>query len=141
MLTTEERVISRFVEAGFSSRVSVNTLDEALSVLALHHSVLVSKAEIDDFCEGLQNLQVLESIRNCKDQFKQLFVADENDKLTADRFLEMFTTKHFSEESTTNLSKERQTFMFFRRFLDDSEGRHVFSIVCQCETINAGVIF
>jgi hypothetical protein len=83
MLTTEERVISRFVEAGFSSRVSVNTLDEALSVLALHHSVLVSKAEIDDFCEGLQNLQVLESIRNCKDQFKQLFVADENDKLTA----------------------------------------------------------
>jgi hypothetical protein len=55
MLTTEERVISRFVEAGFSSRVSVNTLDEALSVLALHHSVLVSKAEIDDFCEGLQN--------------------------------------------------------------------------------------
>ena len=39
-LAREDRVISCFVEAGFSSRISADTIPEALSLLSLHHCIL-----------------------------------------------------------------------------------------------------
>ena len=39
-----------------------------------------------------------------------------------DLLLDMFVRKHFSDEGTSSLIKERAAFMFFRGFLDDCEG-------------------
>ena len=46
-LTEQDRVISMFVEAGYSTFVSINTREDALSSLALYHCVLLVKAELD----------------------------------------------------------------------------------------------
>ena len=64
-------IISRFVDAGFTSGLTVNSMNEALSTLAVHHCVLSIKAEIDQFCSGLEPLGVLDAVR--KKQFKPFF--------------------------------------------------------------------
>ena len=56
-LAREDRVISCFVEAGFSSRISADTIPEALSLLSLHHCILAVKAEIHQFCTERQPCQ------------------------------------------------------------------------------------
>lgn len=76
-------MIGSFVEAGYCSVVSESTRDEALSAFALHDCVLSVKAELDQFCEGLQALGVLEVIRKQKELFTVLFIADDKNILTA----------------------------------------------------------
>ena len=66
-------IISRFVDAGFTSGLTVNSMNEALSTLAFHHCVLSIKAEIDQFCSGLEPLGVLDAVRKYKEQFKPFF--------------------------------------------------------------------
>ena len=76
-------IISRFVDAGFTSGLIVNSMNEALSTLAFHHCVPSIKAEIDQFCCGLQTLGVLDAVRKYKEQFKPFFLVDGDRKLTA----------------------------------------------------------
>ena len=68
----------------------------ALSTLTLHHCVLATKAELDQFCDGLQTLGVLKCIRENPDTFKEFFVADENQKLTSGWFLSITEQINFS---------------------------------------------
>ena len=57
-LTEQDRLTRLFVEAAYSTLVSINTREESLSSFALHHCVLLVKTEIDQFCQGLQTLGV-----------------------------------------------------------------------------------
>ena len=82
-LAREDRVISCFVEAGFSSRISADTIPEAISVLSLHHCILAVKAEIGQFCVGLSTLNVLEAVRSQPESFRQLFTSDDCNEVTA----------------------------------------------------------
>lgn len=49
-------------------------------------------------------------------------------RVCLDLILDMFQRKHFSEEGTTQFTKEKATFMFFRHFLDDCEGHYMLGL-------------
>ena len=58
-------------------------MDDALAALALHHCILSIKAELDQLCEGLKCMGVLEVIRQNTDIFLPYFLASGNTTLTA----------------------------------------------------------
>lgn len=59
----------------------------ALSALTVHHCVLATKAEVDQFCDGLQTLGVLQCIRENPELFREFFVANKDQRLTSGWFL------------------------------------------------------
>ena len=51
--------------------------------ITLHHGLLKSKAEIDQFMKGLEVLGTLNKMRKATQMFRDFFVVSEKRKLTA----------------------------------------------------------
>ena len=66
----EGKTIDSFVDAGFTSLLSINRINEALAAFALHHCVLAVKSRVRPV---LEILGVLEAVRKYREQFKPLF--------------------------------------------------------------------
>ena len=68
------------VASGFAKPTSTLSLDDKciiLHTLCLHHTLLVCKAETDQFIEGLKSLGVLDSIRKHMTMLKPFFCIEQ----------------------------------------------------------------
>lgn len=76
-------------DSGFSRpSVLVKESDkiDIIQALALHDVILRSKAELDQFCEGLESCGVLCAIRQNADLSRKYFCVDCREKLTSGMF-------------------------------------------------------
>lgn len=74
------------IDAGFSKPIASLTMDsknELIRVLCLHHVLLKSIAELDQFKEGLESLGVLDIIKSNPNIFESFFTFKTEHALTA----------------------------------------------------------
>ena len=72
--------------SGFTRPLPCLTKEDKITLIqtvALHYVLLRSKAEMDQFCEGLKSLGVLHAIRKYPDLMSHFFTHQGVDKLTA----------------------------------------------------------
>ena len=69
--------------------------------MALHDVILRSKAELDQFCEGLKSCGVLSAVRQYSDLTRKYFSVDGRQKLTSGMFNVVY---HFICVSVTTIS-------------------------------------
>ena len=75
-----------FIESGITSAlalVKTEDKDSIVKTVALHHVLLKTKAEIDQFCDGLKALGVLELLQKNPLLFQQYFCLDGAHHMTA----------------------------------------------------------
>ena len=73
-------------DTGFSKPISAIKMEDAdviFHCIALHHTILKSKAELDDLCSGLDVLGVRDMIKNHPDLLRPFFTDTREDILTA----------------------------------------------------------
>ena len=74
------------IEAGFSKIITKLTMadkDELVHIVALHHTILKCKAELDDMLNGLESLGVAEMLRLYPNLLQPYFTAAGTQVLTA----------------------------------------------------------
>ena len=64
-------------------RSKMEDADVIFHCIALHHTILKSKAELDDLCSGLDVLGVRDMIKNHPDLLRPFFTDTREDILTA----------------------------------------------------------
>ena len=75
-----------FVDSGYSRALYLVTTDDKIDMVqtvTLHHVLLRSLAEVDQFAKGLQELGVLDAIRKYPEVMKPFFTKDGIQHLTA----------------------------------------------------------
>jgi hypothetical protein len=77
------------------------------------------KAELDQFSQGLDDAGVLETLQN---HALQPFFVYNSTSLTAAQLVGLFEKKVFSQQGSTEYSKEQATYMLFKDLLDEMEG-------------------
>jgi hypothetical protein len=92
------------------------------------HCLKSTIPEMDQFCEGLRALDVLDYIRMYPDVMRQLFVEDEEYQLTAQSLIELFDIEYSCKESVERRTEE-ETYNRFKKFLEDCEAHEITSIV------------
>ena len=80
-ITKREEVLEILVDAGCCS-LQQKDRQSVLRMLCLHHCLLVIKAELDQLCEGLCTLGVLDEIKRNPQLFAKFFLSKENEDLT-----------------------------------------------------------
>ena len=73
-------------ECGFIKAIPCITIDDKITLIqtvALHHVLLQSKAEMDQFCEGLKALGVLDAVREYPGLMSPFFTNTAVQNLTA----------------------------------------------------------
>lgn len=78
------------IESGFSKPVSIMTMDdreELVHIVALHYTLLRSKAELDQLKMGLQSVGVADAMKAYPDLFEGFFTEVGMKCLTAGSFL------------------------------------------------------
>ena len=93
MQTTSEDELRSVVESNYvlsdsgftrpSVLVKESDKVDIVQALALHDVILRSKAELDQFCEGLESCGVLGAIRQNSDLARKYFCIDGCEKLTS----------------------------------------------------------
>lgn len=74
------------VECGFtkpSARITFGDKSEIVQAVALHHVILRSKAELDQFCDGLALCGVLQAIKCHSSLTRNYFTIDGFQQLTS----------------------------------------------------------
>ena len=77
---------TEIIECGFTKPLPCLVMEDKIALiqtLTLHHVLLRSKAEIDQFSEGLKALGVLDAIRNYPSLMSCFFINKEIQHLTA----------------------------------------------------------
>ena len=77
-VVTDSWVIQKLMDAGYTKALLYTHKQDMLSTLASHYCLLNVKAELDQFCEGLETLGLLAEIKNHPQVFRCLFVSGEN---------------------------------------------------------------
>ena len=143
--------LSAILEAGYILPVTSIRMEgkpELLRALLIHHTLLRSKAELDQLKSGLTAIGVSEAISQHPTILEPYFVAGKQPPLTAgsaffsahaiyahhitipllitttDRIRDMFKTIHFSDPGTTLRTKEEATYMNFLDLLNECEGKY-----------------
>jgi hypothetical protein len=101
-----EEVLEILVDAGCHS-LQQKDKQSVLRMLCLHHCLLVIKAELDQLCEGLCTLGVLDEIKRNPQFFAQFFLSEGSEDLTADYVRSLFEQKSFSKKGTTDGEKRK----------------------------------
>ena len=65
---------SQLVNAGFTGKFSPRDKDSVVQTLSLHYGLLSVIAEVDQLCEGLKTLEVLDAVRQHPELFRRLFL-------------------------------------------------------------------
>ena len=84
--TTVMEFCTEVTECGFTKAIPCITMDDKITLIqtmTLHHVLLRSKAEMDQFCEGLQALGVLNAVREYPDLMRPFFTNSAVQNLTA----------------------------------------------------------
>ena len=93
MKSSSEQDLQAVLGSNFSTLLDYGILKPATSfsiedkvdivhAIALHHVILRSKAEMDQFCDGLQSCGVLNAIRNNSSVTRSFFTVCGSPKLT-----------------------------------------------------------
>ena len=77
------------------------------------------------FCEGLETLDVLKSMKRYPTQFEEMFISQE-ENLTAALLETVFFDIKFSENGSNSRISEDRTVSFWRDFLIDVEGTNCY---------------
>ena len=83
-IVTEESGI--MIDAGFCkplTSITIEDKEEIIHTIALHHTILKSKAELDDLKRGLGALGVLDMLENYPDLLKSFFTTSGVKPITA----------------------------------------------------------
>ena len=144
-------------ETGFREalcRITLSHKEELKATLRDHYSIIKTKAEIDQFCAGLQHLGILQCIKAHKDLLAPMFipqsstlskgkcfilpssskgyhlfcVACTGHYLVSFLFAEYFKSllnAVFSSSNPQRKAKEEQTFIYFMDFIEECEGMYV----------------
>ena len=81
---------SILLETGYHKPLSTLTVTDVpmlCNALRSHHGIIKVKAELDQFCEGLETLGVLQSVKKHPNLMRPLFVASSYVQLTRGRYL------------------------------------------------------
>lgn len=91
-------------ECGVTKPPTAVTLEEVVQSITLHHTILKSKAEIDQFAAGLSCLGTRSNIMKYPHLLKQFFTVTGRQVLTAG-------TVRYSEAGSNERKKEERTYM------------------------------
>ena len=73
---------SYLAETGYKKPPKVANKFEMCSILKQYHTITKVKAELDQFMEGLETMEVLNMMKQQSEIMKLFFVADDKTKLT-----------------------------------------------------------
>lgn len=106
-------------ESGYSKPfVTLSDKDEFLRCIALHHVILMSLSELEQFIEGLKNCEILQLIRSNAEAFRMVF--EYSNQLTADLVDEIFVPI-YSPVGSSAFVKEQAIMFNFNQLLEDIE--------------------
>lgn len=130
------------LETGFSKPLKDMTLanrKELISVLTLYHLMIKVKSSVDQFIDGLDDVQLLSAMRKYPDTWEVFFVnlnttitpgsllifamVLSNDLLFISDKLKSLFTVLYSVEGSRAKQIEVDTYVFFGDFLDECDGR------------------
>ena len=133
------------VECGYTKplcTLKLNDVSQLIKNATLHSAILKIKSELDQFVDGIDEAGVLDSIRKYPDLFRPLFVSSgttlsSGDKLSfvrnihmvkcvsqsLDSILDLLKIKLFSKPESELLKEEQATYVYFRDFLEEVEGK------------------
>ncbi len=111
-------------DIGLSTRTSSFSLsdrDQIVNSLAIHFTIVVVKAQLDQVIEGLHALGVYDLIKaNPNTMFKLLHTIPL--PLTATAMMELFEQPYFSEQGSMKRDREEQVMMYWVQLLHQIEG-------------------
>ena len=142
-----DEAISLLQETGFRKPVCMLTVSDKAhlkSALLDYHCMVKVKAEMDQFSDGMQTLQVLDFIKLYPEQMRPLFVAT-NNVVTAGLLVKLcpshltivyalieilkdLLTVEYSAAGSNQRAAEEQSWVHFGDFLDECEGKIDFLI-------------
>ena len=92
--------IDTVLDAGFCkplNSLKLNDKEEFIHAICLHHTILKTKAELDQMIEGLKNVGVLDYIQKYPILMEPFFTSNEKDISAGKRF-HTFYKKNISDE-------------------------------------------
>ena len=108
-------------KAGYAKPiVTLEDKDEFTRCICLHHLILCTQTEIDQFVKGLATNGVLDVIRNSPNQSRKLLQYYEHEKLTAEIVDNQFQ-RVFSVDGSNKRAKEEAIAFNFTHYLEDVE--------------------
>ena len=134
--------IDTALDAGFCkplNSLKLNDKEEFIHAICLHHTILKTKAELDQMIEGLKNVGVLDYIQKYPILMEPFFTSNEKDISAGKRFHTFYKKVmlcnisdelkvllkdiRFSTRGSSQREKEEATFMLFMDLLYECEGK------------------
>lgn len=79
----DETMADYFTQTGYLKAVTIANRNEIVNVMAIYHTILKVKAQLDQFLEGLKSLLIDKQIKLHPDVMQPLFVYQPSKKVTA----------------------------------------------------------
>ena len=136
----DETMADYFYQTGYQKAVKMVNRNEIIEVMAIYHTIVKIKAQIDQFMEGLKTLLLDQQIRRNPDAMLPLFVPQPDKKLTAGNcamhcnyvainyclflieYIKGLFKIKFSDKASQYRSAEEAAYINFVDFPDQCEG-------------------
>ncbi|CAI8034740.1 G2/M phase-specific E3 ubiquitin-protein ligase [Geodia barretti] len=112
------------ISCGYTKPIALlkhEDIPTVIECVSLHSAILKVKAELDEIGKGLADAGVLQMLQKYPHFFRSLFVYEEC-VLTAEKMITLLEKRTFSENGSSQLVKEKTTYIHFCDLLEELEG-------------------